>query len=208
MALKLENEFVVAAPVERTWTMLLDLERVARCLPGATVEPGSEEGTYNGSVRVKVGPMTLDYSGVARIASVDEVARIAAFDVQGKEVRGQGSASATISNKLMPEGESTRVLVETSLSVTGRPAQFGRGIMQDVAASMLTGFANCLSQQIAAEPEAGVNGSVPRPSLVDATPRESLQLTGVVGRVLRRRLAHVTGLSALRRLLSRLAARR
>jgi carbon monoxide dehydrogenase subunit G len=151
MALTFQNEFVVAAPPDPTWQILLDLERVAGCLPGATIEPASEEGTYNGSIRVKVGPVTMDYKGVARVVELDEAAHVAVFKVEGKELRGQGTATATIRNRLIAEGESTRVFVETDLSVTGRPAQFGRGIMQDVAGSMLSDFAKSLSEMIAAE---------------------------------------------------------
>ena len=203
MALTFENEFVVAATVEPTWRTLLDLARVARCLPGATIEPASEDGTYNGSMRVKVGPVTMDYKGVARVTEMDEAAHVAVFNVQGKEVRGQGSASATIRNTLIAEGDSTRVLVETELSVTGRPAQFGRGIMQDVAGSMLGDFAKSLSEMMAAEPEAGAApAESPVPEQAPAQ-KEALDLTGAVGGVLRQRLAKWTGLAALRRLFSR-----
>src|SRR4051812_46992521 len=131
LALKLENEFVVDAPVGPTWKTLLDLERVAGCLPGATIEPVGADGTYKGSMRVKLGPMSMNYAGTAKLESVDESEHTAVFAVHGKETRGQGSATATIRNRLVPEGNTTRVVVETELSVTGRPAQFGRGIMQD-----------------------------------------------------------------------------
>lgn len=200
MALTFENEFVVAAPVDATWRTLLDLARVARCLPGATIEPVSEDGTYNGSMRVKVGPVTMDYKGVARVAEMDEAAHVAVFNVQGKEVRGQGSASAKIRNTLVAEGDSTRVLVETELSVTGRPAQFGRGIMQDVAGSMLGDFAKSLSEMMAAEPETGTATAEAAASEQAPAQKEALDLTGAVGGVLRQRLAKWTGVAALRRL--------
>lgn len=191
MALKLENEFVVAAPIEPTWRTLLDLARVAGCLPGATIEPGDEEGSFRGSMRVKLGPVTMDYKGTARIEQIDEAGRVAVFSVQGKETRGQGSASATIRNRLVEEDGSTRVLVETELSVTGRPAQFGRGIMQDVAASMLGDFAKRLSQMMAGASapeqaaEAPAAGGVEQP--------EALALGGTLWRVI---LGRVTGLFA------------
>ena len=205
MALKFENEFVVDAPIEPTWHTLLDLPRVARCLPGATIEPVSEDGSYQGSMRVKVGPVTMDYKGVATLTEMDEAARVATFNVQGKELRGQGTASATIRNSLVAEGDSTRVLVETELSVTGRPAQFGRGIMQDVAGSMLADFAKSLSEMMASVP--AVEGSAAPPPAPAAEPeqakKEALDLTGHVGGVLRQRLAKWTGLAALKRLFSR-----
>lgn len=207
MALRFENEFVVAAPIDPTWRTLLDLARVARCLPGATIEPGDAEGTYNGSMRVKVGPVTMDYKGVALVGEVDEAAHVAVFNVQGKEVRGQGSASATIRNTLVAEENSTRVLVETELSVTGRPAQFGRGIMQDVAGSMLGDFAKSLSEMMAAEPQADAAPAEAPPAEPAPAQKEALDLTGAVGGVLRQRLAKWTGLAALGHLFSKLSGR-
>lgn len=193
--MKFENEFAVAAPLERTWTTLLDLQRVAQCLPGATIQPAAADGSYEGSMRVKVGPVTIDYKGVARLTEVDEAAHVAVFNVLGKELRGQGTASATIRNSLVAEDGTTRVLVETELSVTGRPAQFGRGIMQDVAGSMLNDFAKSLFELLAADEAPAVE---PAPVQSDA-----LDLGGHVGGVLRHRLARWTGLAALRRLFSR-----
>ena len=164
MALKLENEFVVAAPIDVTWRALLDLERVASCLPGAKIEPGDAEGIYRGSMRVKLGPMTMTYNGTAEIGTVDEAARTAVFTVQGKEARGQGSAAATIRNRLAETDGGTQVTVETDLSVTGRPAQFGRGIMQDVAGAMLGDFARCLSQMMAGDASAWGDAAAETPA--------------------------------------------
>src|SRR5919202_183616 len=172
MALTLENEFVVAAPVEPTWRLLLDLERVATCLPGAAVEPGPEDGTLLGTMRVKLGPVTMDYKGTARLEEVDEQARTAVFAVDGKETRGHGFASARIRNTLTDEAGSTRVRVETQLNVTGRPAQFGRGIMQDVAARMLADFAACLSQTLAQpQPREAASGGEEAQAPPPAEPR-------------------------------------
>jgi carbon monoxide dehydrogenase subunit G len=213
MALKLENTFVVAAPIGPTWRTLLDLPGVAGCLPGATIEPGEEEGTYAGSMRVKLGPVTMSYSGVARITEVDEATRTAVLSVQGRETRGQGTASATITNRLVEQDGGTQVTVETELSVTGRPAQFGRGIMEDVASSMLADFARCLSETIA---RAGSDGAAPAPTGVPDSPAsaagperrvETLDLTGTVGGVLRRQLARITGIAALGRVIGRVTRR-
>jgi hypothetical protein len=136
---------------------------------------------------------------------MDEAAHVATFNVQGKELRGQGTASATIRNSLVAEGDSTRVLVETELSVTGRPAQFGRGIMQDVAGSMLVDFAKSLSEMMASEPAVEDSAAPAQAPAVEPEPakKEALDLTGHVGGVLRQRLARWTGLAALRRLFSR-----
>jgi carbon monoxide dehydrogenase subunit G len=139
--MKLQNEFTVAVPVERVWETLLDIERVAGFLPGATIEPGGEEGTYHGAMKVKLGPMTVNYTGTARLADVDEAARTADIEVRAKEAKGQGTAAAVIRNTLVQQNGSTRVVAETDLQITGRQAQFGRGIMQDVAGRMLGQFA-------------------------------------------------------------------
>ena len=139
--MNLRNEFDVAVPVDRVWETLLDVERVARFLPGATVEPGEEEGTFNGSMKVKLGPMTVNYAGTAKLSDVDESQHSAAIQVQAKERKGQGTAAAVIHNRLVPEDGSTRVIVETDLQITGRQAQFGRGIMDDVASRMFDDFA-------------------------------------------------------------------
>lgn len=140
--MKLSNEFEVAVPLERAWEALLDIERVAQFLPGATIEPGEEQGVYQGSMRVKVGPMVANYKGTARLGKVDEDARSADIEVQAKEARGQGTAAAVIRNQLVPADGGTRVVAETDLQVTGKQAQFGRGIMQDVAGKMLDQFAD------------------------------------------------------------------
>ncbi len=136
------------APVEATWPVLLDLSRVSRCLPGATLEADGE-GDYRGGMKVKLGPVQTEYTGTAKLEATDESAHTATVRVQGKETRGQGTASAVIQNRLEAVEGATRVVVETEINVTGRPAQFGRGIMQGVATRILDEFARCLEQEIA-----------------------------------------------------------
>lgn len=150
MPLRLENEFVVNAPLETTWPVLLDLSRVSRCLPGATLEPDGGDGGYRGTMKVKLGPVTTEYAGTARLEQVDAAAHRATVRVEGKETRGQGTASALIENRLEAADGATRVTVSTDVNVTGRPAQFGRGIMQGVAGKLLAEFARRLEQEIAA----------------------------------------------------------
>jgi carbon monoxide dehydrogenase subunit G len=145
--MKLENEFAVSAPIATTWETLLDIERVASCLPGASVR-ASGDGTYSGAMKMKLGPLTIDYQGSARMVDVDEDAHVATLEATAKEAKGQGTAAAIITNRLIPEGDRTRVIVETELNITGRPAQFGRGIMQDVSERMLAQFAERLEQEI------------------------------------------------------------
>jgi carbon monoxide dehydrogenase subunit G len=153
--MKLTNEFEVAVPVEEVWPALLDIERVARFLPGAEIEPSSEEGVYSGSMKVKLGPMSVTYRGTARLGAVDEESLSAAIDVEAREARGQGRAAATISNRLVDLGGRTRVVAETDLRITGRQAQFGRGIMQDVAGAMLEDFARRFEASLLAEAAGG-----------------------------------------------------
>jgi carbon monoxide dehydrogenase subunit G len=170
MALKLQNEFVVNAPLESTWATLLDIRRVSRCLPGAALEPDEGDGSYRGSMKIKLGPVTTEYRGVARLEDVDEDAHAASFHIQGKETKGHGTARATIHNRLVPENGATKVIVDTEVAVTGRPAQFGRGIMQDVAAKLLDEFAGKLEEEILRAP-AEPAGPGAREAPAEALPR-------------------------------------
>jgi carbon monoxide dehydrogenase subunit G len=139
--MKLTNEVVVPAPLESTWSLLLDVPRVVRALPGATVEPEAAEGAYRGALKVRLGPVAVEYDGVARLEDVDEDEHAATFRIEGRERRGHGGATATIVNRLLPDENGTRLVVETDLAVTGRAAQLGRGLMEDVAGSLLGQFA-------------------------------------------------------------------
>ena len=147
--MKLENEFTVDAPVDQVWELLMDLERVTPCLPGAalTEQTGDE---YKGTMSVKLGPISQEYEGTVKIDEADEEARRAVIKAEGKDARGQGTASATITSTLHEEngGDSTRVRVETDMQLTGRAAQFGRGVQQDVASKLLGRFADCLEKEV------------------------------------------------------------
>ncbi len=147
--MKLENEFTVDVPVEEAWNVLLDLERVTPCLPGAalTEQSGDE---YKGTMKVRLGPVSQEYEGTVKIEEADEEAHRAVVQADGKDARGQGTASATITSTLHEEngGDSTRVRVETDMQITGRAAQFGRGVQQDVAEKLLSRFAECLENEI------------------------------------------------------------
>jgi uncharacterized protein len=152
--LKLENEFVVDAPLERTWPALLDVPRLARALPGATIALEPADGAYRGTMKVKLGAVTADYAGTAMLQDVDEDERVASFRVEARERRGQGTAAATITSRLAEEDGRTRVAVETELEVTGRQAQLGRGIMEEVAAQVLNRFSERLETELAGGPAA------------------------------------------------------
>jgi carbon monoxide dehydrogenase subunit G len=207
---KLVNEFTVDAPPERTWQTLLDVERVAGALPGATIEPVGEDGAYRGQLRIKVGPVNMAYSGTVRLVDVDADSRVASFDARAKETRGTGTAAAVIRNRVEPDGSGTKVTVETELNVTGRPAQFGRGLMEDVAQKMLGDFASRLEQTIAAGPaEAAApsrNGrqsavdehlDAAHPAAPDAAARDEDEASFDVGSMLVRGYAKQLGVAAL-----------
>jgi uncharacterized protein len=163
MGLKLDNEFTVAVPLDRAWDALLDIRRVAACVPGATLEPGGEDGVHRGTMKVRLGPMTVAYAGTVQLVDADDDARVCTLSVKAKEQRGQGTVSATITNRLFESGDGTRVVVETDLGITGRQAQFGRGIMQDVATEMLGAFAGRLEHELLAAPEVSAP-AVPAPA--------------------------------------------
>ena len=152
--MNLENEFTVPVPVDEAWRVLLDVERVAPCMPGAalTSVDGDE---FTGTVKVKVGPITVTYKGEAKFLSKDDATHRAVIEAKGKESRGSGTAGATVTTTLVGEGDRTRVRVATDLNVTGRPAQFGRGVMAEVAAKLIDQFAKCLEDEITASPAEG-----------------------------------------------------
>jgi carbon monoxide dehydrogenase subunit G len=146
--MKLENEFTVPASIDEAWQVLLDVERVAPCLPGATVEPAGDDGEFNGTMTVKIGPITARYKGSVKIQEADEAARRAVMRAQAKDARGQGTAAATITSTMEESPEGTKVTVVTDMRITGPAAQFGRGVMQDVSAKMMRQFADCLAQEM------------------------------------------------------------
>jgi uncharacterized protein len=147
--MKLTNEFTVAADPETVWRTLLDMEGVAGCLPGATIEATDEANTYEGSMRVKIGPMTVSYRGTATLTDVDDEARRAVISLRAREDKGQGTAMATITNAVKPADGGARVTAETDLQITGAQARFGRGVMEDVAGRVLEEFSSRLERQLA-----------------------------------------------------------
>jgi uncharacterized protein len=160
---KLTNEFTVGADVETVWRTLLDMEGVASCLPGATIETTDREDTYSGSMRVKIGPMTVAYEGTATLAEVDETARRAVISLRAREAKGQGTALATITNVVEEIDGGTRVRAETDLQITGAQARFGRGVMEDVAGRVLKEFSSRLERQVVGAPEPRPAGAGPSP---------------------------------------------
>jgi len=146
---ELQHSFTVPADVDTAWATLLDLEGVAPCFPGATLT-GRDGDEFAGQVKVKLGPVSLQYAGKGRFVERDDATHHAVIEAHGSDKRGNGTAGATVVARLEQEGEgTTRVVVETQLKVTGRPAQFGRGVMQDVGSRIVDQFAGNLAKQLA-----------------------------------------------------------
>ena len=147
--MQLEHSFTVPVPPADAWNVLLDIERVAPCMPGATLDSVDGNG-FTGKVKVKLGAIALTYGGKARFVETDEAARRVVIDGSGRETRGSGTAKATIVATMQPgEGNSTQVTVSTDLAITGKPAQFGRGVMTDVGNKLIGQFADCLAGELA-----------------------------------------------------------
>ncbi len=145
--MELINTFEVSVPIETAWKVLTDVERIAPCLPGAQLQEIEGE-EYRGIVKVKVGPIQAQYKGKATFLERDDVNFKAVLDAAGRDTRGQGNASAIITAQLEAAGESTLVTVTTDLTVTGKVAQFGRGVLADVSAKILTQFVDNLEQTV------------------------------------------------------------
>jgi carbon monoxide dehydrogenase subunit G len=146
---QLENSFTVPVPIDEAWRVLLDIERIAPCMPGAALDSVTGDD-FTGRVKVKLGPINLTYQGKASFVEKDEAAHKAVIDGRGKDQRGNGTAAALITAQLKAEGDTTRVDVLTDLNITGRPAQFGRGVMTDVGNKLLGQFADKLAAQLGA----------------------------------------------------------
>lgn len=203
--MRIEDQFTVGIPVDEAWKVFLDLERIAPCMPGAQLQEVEGE-EYRGIVKVKLGAITAQFKGVARFVEVDEKARRAVLRAEGREVRGQGNAAATVTATLTAAGEAaTEVSIETDLSITGKVAQFGRGVMADVSSKLMGDFARRLEEDmlgtgeptqdptIAAEPagattdpsagsdEAPASGTAPHLRTIEGPEVEPLDLMAVAG---------------------------
>jgi carbon monoxide dehydrogenase subunit G len=187
----LRSEFTVGADADEVWKTLLDMERVATCLPGAVIKPGNSDDTYEGSMKLKIGPMTVTYEGSATFAEIDEAGKRAVISLRAREAKGQGTAMATITNVVESHESGTKVTAETDLHITGPQARFGRGIMEDVAGRVLEQFSTCLEREIAGPPPgeaaAGNGGSTASSSssapAADALDVGSLISKSKVGRI-------------------------
>ena len=152
MAIELDHSFTVPVPPDQAWDVLLDVETIAPCMPGATVDEVDGD-VVNGRIKVKVGPVSLTYKGTAKFTERNPETRVVVVDAAGKETRGSGTASATVRASLAPEasGSGTEVTMHTTMNVTGRPAQFGRGVMVEVGGKLVEQFAANLAKLIAGD---------------------------------------------------------
>ena len=160
--MKLEQSFTVEAPVADVWSALIDVQRVAPCLPGAEITEAGDDGSYSGSFTVKLGPTTAAYRGTLKLESIDEASHTATMAAKGTDKRGQGGATATIVSTMRSEGEATTVDVVTDFSITGRLARFGRsGMIEDISKRLLRDFASCLQATLAGEGAAPADEAPP-----------------------------------------------
>jgi carbon monoxide dehydrogenase subunit G len=180
---QLEHSFTVPVEVDEAWQVLLDIERIAPCMPGATLD--SVDGNdFTGTVKVRLGPIGVTYKGKASFVEKDEAAHRVVIDAQGKDARGNGTAAAKVTATLTGDGPATAVTVLTDLNITGKPAQFGRGVMVDVGNKLIGQFADCLQGKLRGPTPAA--GDTPAPESDHAgdtmppTPlRSSAQITEV-----------------------------
>ena len=207
--MELNNDFEVAAPIDRVWDVLTDVERIAPCLPGAQLQE-VEGDEFRGVVKVKVGPITAQYKGAASFVERDDVGHRAVLRAEGRDTRGAGNAAADITAQLEAVDGGTRVTVTTDLTVTGKVAQFGRGVMADVSRKLMGQFADNLSDLMAASSdeadadvaiddaaaeapadgaEAGATADeAPAVRVVDAPEVEAIDLLGAAGAPVLKRL--------------------
>lgn len=164
--MQIENEFEVAAPPDRVFEFLLDVNRVVACMPGAELSETVAADTFKGKVKIKVGPITVAYNGTARIVDKDPRARSARLEASGRETTGPGSAQATALMTVTESGAGSRVRIQSDYTVAGRVANFGRGVMEDVSRRLVGQMADCIKATLeaAVEPAAEVAGAAQAPA--------------------------------------------
>ncbi|QWF78234.1 SRPBCC family protein [Amycolatopsis sp. CA-230715] len=198
--MRLDHEFTVPASVEDVWNAVVEPERVAPCMPGATLTEVDGD-TFRGTVKVKLGPISLLYKGSGEFLEKDEQARKVVIKASGKDSRGAGTAAATVTVQLTADGGATKGTVATDLNITGKPAQFGRGLISEVGGKILDQFATCLSTKLGSpapvspEPKPERDGTRPKlESVQHAEPlpeAEPIDLVDYAGISVAKRLAPV-----------------
>jgi carbon monoxide dehydrogenase subunit G len=147
--MKIDNEFTVHASIDRAWALLTDVEAIAPCMPGAQLTGIGDNETYEGKVKVKMGPVVAEYKGTAVFIEKDDEKYRGVIDAKGRDSRGAGNASAMITVQLRSDGASTTVSIDTELKISGKIAQFGAGMIQEVSEKLLGQFVGCLEGKLA-----------------------------------------------------------
>lgn len=203
--MKLHNAFTVNVPPERAWEVLTDIPAIAPCLPGAQLT-GQDGDVYSGKIRVKVGPVKSEFTGTADLIVQDAEARHVEISAKGRDSRGAGNASASITADMEPDGDGTRVVIDTDLKISGKVAQFGKGTMVEVSEKLIGQFVECVEQTLLGEQvvedvaaasaaEAGDgDAAAPRPT---PQPVEELDLLDVAGGSVAKRVAPIVALIAV-----------
>jgi uncharacterized protein len=207
---ELVNEFRVPVSIGRAWEVLTDVERIAPCIPGAQLL-GIDGDDFTGAVKVKVGPITVQYKGKASFEEKDASAHRAVIKANGKETRGQGNAAAVVTAELKDEGDSTSCVLTTDLTISGKAAQFGRGVLSDVATKLIGQFAERLEADLLAASAVSSNGQTPATPLVSAVKPDdaaSVDLLSVVAVPVAKRVLPVAAGLAVGMAIGYLAGRR
>lgn len=168
--MQLENKFTIAAPIEEAWKALNDPELIAPCFPGATLSEYADD-SFTGTVKVKLGPISLTYKGKGTYIERDEANHKVVIDASGRDARGNGTAKATVTGSMVADGpDKTSVTMVTDMTVTGRPAQFGRGVISDVADKIIGQFSSCVADKLTGSGGAATNGSGPKHAADETSP--------------------------------------
>jgi carbon monoxide dehydrogenase subunit G len=164
--MEFDNSFEVPLPPDEAWKVLLDIERIAPCMPGAELTEVVDQNTYKGKIGVRLGPVALTFAGIVKFEQIDDAARTARVAAQGTDAKGRGGANAASVFRLEPAGEGSKVLVHTNLTLSGTVAQYGRGvgIIQVTAAQLMKQFAACLKEKLAQERPAAPASASPPPT--------------------------------------------
>lgn len=205
--MKLENEFRVSVPIDRAWEVLTDLPLITPCLPGAMLTDHDAD-EYKGKIKIKVGPVTADYSGSAVFVQRDEAARHVEISASGRDSRGSGNASATITADMSTDGDGTKVSITTDLKISGKVAQFGKGMIAEVSGKLIDQFVDCIEQELLGEAivdevaaESAAAPGAAAPAAAPARPRpqqaEALDLMEYAGNSVYKRLIPIAAVIAV-----------
>src|SRR5689334_2924704 len=177
--MQLENSFTIDAPIEKAWEALNTPQTIAPCFPGATLTE-YEGDTFSGTVKVKLGPISLTYKGKGVYKERDDAAHRVVIDASGRDSRGNGTAEATVTGSMVADGpDKTAVTMVTDMTITGRPAQFGRGVISDVADKIIGQFASCVAGKLT--PQAGAADPAPAGAASSAAPSQATAASAASG---------------------------